>query len=1428
MGDHDEALKQARLAGERSGFYKKVADYLEKTSGQQLTRRILPVGFVAQHHVTCAPATVSAVAAFLGKPVDHLELADEICYDGTPHYREREWAEKSGWAVREFRVTVDAAKQMIDRGIPVILTMVYSDSAHAQAIIGYDEYRQVLFVRDPSDRTMTEFLALEALEGQAAFGPRGLVMVPVEKAGLFEGIELPEQHLYDLKHAVDSALTRHDRASAQASLECMRQKHPDERLRWHVELELARYDENAQARLNGLEAMLKLYPQTVNWQIDRLHVLRELKGREVFTEELRSACSGKDSHPLLWRMLARELHWEARHVAEASRWLRRYHRSRMDATAVLTSANLLWDDRRREEATVLYRLASCLNDKNDALSMSYFKAARWVRRTDDALALLRRRFEKDGHLSSQPALSLADSLDMINRTDEALNVLKAACERRPDDMDLALQHARWLLRTGRLDSTREVLALVKDRTSPGAWHRTDAQLARQEGDLPRQMQAWQKVLNHEPQAMDAHRSLANLLEQLVNRQTALEHIRAACGRFPFNWHLHDMWSDWTRNDSPEAMEAAARELLRIDPRSGMAWREIAISMKNRQRFAEAHQAMEQAYAFEPQSVWHFNVLGGLYEAEKRFPEAKAAYRRAVSMDPDASPPMHALLGLCQTQPDRLSELSYIQNEMMQQVTNGDGVLEFCDLARNYLDLADLEGFLRSAHEHRPDLWQTWVKLAELLRETDRVDEAVQLMQTCAERFPLLPRVWLELAECHGARPDRKQQIAAAMQVRELNAGWGWGMRNLADALKKDARYAEALEVMQQAVRHAPHDSRNHGWVAEIAWHLGQKQLAFDHLKKAVELEPGYTWAWERLEEWGPEVGEKAAARKAAEALTQSRPNEARSWLTLADLMTQPAEFATRLSTLDRAIAAAPEALRAYDEKARVLALAGRFDEAFAACEAHPGQVRPAAILAREAWILWQKHDQKAAVSRMQNALEADPAMVWGWRLLAEWHEQLKDMAGEEEAVTRLSQLQPGEAVHLGSLGDVRERRGDITGAMTAYSRALQIDPAYAFGLRKLFDHHCARTEFAHAKELLDAAQPHFPPVENLSRRFLWHWRQRQHAQSRALVLEMAGLQDAFNHSFNRMMDEIRLSHLRSECIRLKNDLANAIRTNQTRNSHAAAFYVSLVQFLGQTPRHDVMREVPLNEAGGEQAFVRLFNHLAERWEKKRGAEFGEIQAWWEARRIDRFIREHREGLRARDETWGTVGYVLHTMKRNRQVVEWLADWRERSEVEPYMLNNLFFSLQSVGNREEAAAVLARGLELPRHDDTTMRFHLYAALEALLNHQEAEARKHLGVVHKPDLSAFSVRVFDLVNELLPYQPGKPPKHFDEGASSAAEAFLNSNKTSRLGRDYVVRTCRHIARHNRSWKPLIWLFFKRHGILFAILLGVALMILASLTS
>lgn len=321
LGDQTEALYQARLAGEHSGFYRKVAAYLEREAAgrETLRRQVLPVGFVAQSHLTCAPATFSAVAAFFGKQVDHLELADEICYDGTPDYRERAWAEAHGWAVKEFRVTVEAAKQLIDRGIPLMVTMVYPASAHAQAVIGYDEFRQVLFVRDPGYRTMTEFLALEALEDQRPYGPRGLAMVPIDQAFKLEGIDLPESDLYDIKHGFDNALFRHDRAAALPLLEIMREKHPEERLRWYMELALAGYDQNMAVRLEGLEALLKQFPGVVNWQLDRLGVIRSLRGREEFIRELRLACADPNAHPLLWRYLGRELHWEARNAKEACR-----------------------------------------------------------------------------------------------------------------------------------------------------------------------------------------------------------------------------------------------------------------------------------------------------------------------------------------------------------------------------------------------------------------------------------------------------------------------------------------------------------------------------------------------------------------------------------------------------------------------------------------------------------------------------------------------------------------------------------------------------------------------------------------------------------------------------------------------------------------------------------------------------------------------------------------------------------------------------------------------------------------------------------------------------------------------------------------------------------------------------------------------------
>src|SRR6185436_8364511 len=100
----------------KSPFYQRLAERLEKDDDSG--RVLLSVGFVRQHHMTCAPATLSAISRYWDMPAEHLALAEEICYDGTPAQSERRWAGENGWTAREFTVTWDSARALLDRGLP--------------------------------------------------------------------------------------------------------------------------------------------------------------------------------------------------------------------------------------------------------------------------------------------------------------------------------------------------------------------------------------------------------------------------------------------------------------------------------------------------------------------------------------------------------------------------------------------------------------------------------------------------------------------------------------------------------------------------------------------------------------------------------------------------------------------------------------------------------------------------------------------------------------------------------------------------------------------------------------------------------------------------------------------------------------------------------------------------------------------------------------------------------------------------------------------------------------------------------------------------------------------------------------------------------------------------------------------------------------
>ncbi len=1402
--DRDEALKQASQVQE-SSFYKRVAEKL--SAAVPAPRRVLlPVPFVRQHHVTCAPASMTSLARFWRMEADHLEMAEEICHDGTPNYRQRQWAETHGWAAREFTVTLESARRLLDAGIPFLLSTVYPGGAHAQVVMGQDDLRGVLFIRDPGNRRTSEFLAAEALEQQAPYGPRGLAMVPLDLAATLAAIDLPDAEPHDLFHEVSIRLQQHDRAGALGAIEKLRADYPVHRLRWHAECAIAEYDQDLSAQLAALEELLRLYPGVENWQTRRLDLIACLRGYEAYMAALREVCASEQTHPILWVKLARELVFNTPDQPESRRWLRRVHRARVDAMAIVTEAGLLWENRCQEDAAALYRLAACLEPHQEGMWSSWFRAARWTRQAETALHMLRRRFEQMGTTSAAPALTLCHALEQLDRSHEALAVLEESLRLRPDDADHALHAASEMLLRNRPGRAREILDGIQGSARAAAWHRVRARLAKHEGDVEAQLHHWRAVIEDQPLDAGAHRAFARLLEFQEGQAASLSWLRGRCAQHPFDRELHLVMLTWAEAVGLDEREAAVREIIRIDPKDPWAHRELADVLCARRCFAEAHAVLDYAASIQGSHPALHNIRSLVLEGEGKMEEALVERRRSLSLDVDNTSALTALLRLSRGPEQRSETIRFIQSELRRQITCGDAVLTFAEQARPYMDDTDLEAFLAEARASRPDLWQPTVQLAEHWRDTGRVEEALALLSELTDKFPLMPRVWMEAALCHEAKGDRPAAIAAAEKAREINPSWSWGMRCLSEFKRKAGDLQGARAVLEETLRHNPDDAVSHAWLAEVLWFQGEKKGAMERLTFSLRLDPGYGWPWEKLHEWGQLLGQPDAARRAAAGLLRERPAEARSWINQARLLDGPHEFAEKIAALDKAISLSPQAIPPIDMKATALALAGRFEEALAVCRNRPAT--DTGLRVREAWILWLRGAQEDALRVMHEALAEDPANLRGWEHLAEWHEQRGELEQAEAACRQISRLEPMQAMPMGYLGSLLEAQEKPEEASAAYQRAIELDPGYGFAVERLLNLSLSRQDGALADSLLKDLTPHYPALYLDSWRFVFLSRRGESAQALEMLEQM--LQDPHDDDscFNRVLSEIGSSGRKLR--RLIFVLTLRLLRQGCIQPYAGAFYVELCKAAGKLPDLRVMNLLPPDQESGSRAWKLWIYWIGDRWQERHTYING-LFCFSERLQWRAVMTRYGQVFHQQADLYGAVSYTLNQMDRNRELIRWFDDWQSRpQDMMPYMFNNLVLALQETGDAASARQVAQAGMDHPEHSPIKMRCHIWIALDHALEGRRDEALSCLSSVNPHVLDDYTVHLYGLVETVLDYQPGGDVPPFDATVRARLSKLMALHRFNPVMRAAIRRCCLLASQRLDSFLPRFWCFGKENEI------------------
>lgn len=1323
LGDLGRAAAFARQVevgrrGQKDPFYAPLAERLSQPPADG-KRHMLPVGFVRQHYKTCAPATLAALSRFWSMPADHLEIAAAICYDGTPAHSERRWAVEHGFAAREFTVTWNSAVALLERGIPFTMCIVEATFAHLQAVFGYDSVRGTLLVRDPTLRNFMEYGAAWFLKRYEASGPRGMALVPQERAHLLEGLTLPDAELHDDLDGVNRALESHDRPRARAIYETMKQRAPDHRLTWQARRSLAGYDANPAEALIAFEGLLKLYPDDAPLLVGKIQCLRDLARRDerlALLERLAEA-PRVDASPIapgandavFRQMYADELAVDAREGRRALRLLRHWRPGW--PVAYFSLANVLWSRREFEDALTLYRWCASIQDTDERLAQTYFNAARWLRHTDVALAFLKDRFQRFGARSGWPARTLFWAYTQLEEAPEAFEMLESALRLRPDDGWLRLFAAEMHGSYGHMEQATQLLAAAEGTAPRNAWLRTSAWLATLQGARDQALAHWREVLEVEPLALDAHRAIVQLLAETERRGDGLDHLRQTCERFPHHYPLHQLWIEWLRPEGWAAAEPVIRKLVEIHPADSWARRELALALGEQGRLDEAFAELEVAFALDPNNTWYWSTRGRLCALAGRRADARTALREAIRLSVDSDFALHELIAVCDTVAERRAAFVFIAAELQRQVTFGQGLLTYRELGRHTLAPEELLDLLRQAHGARPDLWHAWAALIRQLTEMKRLDEAHDLAVWATARFPLLPALWLELSLVCQARKDDDGEIGTIRHALEINPAWGDAVRMLATAHRRRGRLADAKEAMESGIRRAPLDHLNHGWLAEYLWLLGEKEAALERVQQALRLAAvPYDWAWSALSSWSQQLGKPQVAADFARELTRKRGSEARSWLMLARVLFRPEDLDERLAALDRALALNPYLVEAYDLRAESLAVARRFDEAASACHAAVWQGQPPLMLrGRAAWIEAWRGNVTGAIERMRALVSEDPAYWWGWNQLGEWYRQQGTPAQYQEAADAMVRLAPYDAVSLGFQGDARLRSGDRVGAKAALRQAITYAPDYAFGGFTLFDAQLADRELEEAARTLEHLQKHTGGDFVTARAVQLAVARHDAPQAEGLLAQLCLSVGAAGWPLDTAV----------------NAFVQAGWSGATEDIIDKALGApNVAPYVGTLWVHRCV-------ARGDWSCAKRLSELLARGDVGQQALAAFVCALGDARRswqLGRVIRRYRDHLQGSTYCWGVAGYALAATDQHRAAARWMADHEARKDVAPWMLLNLAVALRARGADDEATRIQRRAVELPP-DHSWLCHRVWLALEAALAGSPTAADE-LAVVASP--------------------------------------------------------------------------------------------------
>ena len=636
LGEHEEA---ARLWGEASAAMRKHYEHYEPGKPGKRVHHKVP--YVRQDEMTCAPATLSAVLRFFGVEVPHDEVAGQISYSGTPDYRLHAFCKERGLVVRPFQFEPEAAKRLIDHGLPFCLGTRGLETGHLQAIVGYDEALQVWLVREPGVHHWIEMKMDKLAEQCAARGAPSTLVAPPEMLESLGEDALPREREIQLMNDVFAGVEEHRLADALTALEELEACEPGPWL-WDAQRTVGGYVQDIERELAASRAQHEAFPEdALTRSTLMISLIRASRGDEIL--ELADSCGGDhDRSPYLDLHLLSELSRRREHLDRAI-WLARRVCRRLphNAESYRELADLLWQgEGERDSALRRYRAATTLAKVDERFAWAYFDATLRMGRSQNGLRWLEARALRFGDKHAASRITLARAYAELRDADKQVEQIEAALD-APLGRDRAI-HERIDLHVEK-DELGAALELLESRAtelSQASFVVRKTELLRLSGRVDEALELIDGPASESPASDYLQQELASCLDAKGGPEAVVARIRPLVQRYPEHLGLSRLLSQALLHlPDPKPLEAFLAERVRTHPGDSLSVDRLdgaARAQRQRRRARELRQ--DDGVSLRPRSL----VLGadepgpsrpwGRWsrgvQSDARVPEARPAAHRA--------------------------------------------------------------------------------------------------------------------------------------------------------------------------------------------------------------------------------------------------------------------------------------------------------------------------------------------------------------------------------------------------------------------------------------------------------------------------------------------------------------------------------------------------------------------------------------------------------------------------------------------------------------------------------------------------------------------------------------------------------------------------------------------------------------------------------